>query len=105
ECDGEDARPHPLGPGAHGPSARGGGLTQIKAARQGACEFPRMTEATPPGRLILIDDDADVLNALRFTFEADGYEVLALASGEALLDDPPRAKRTCIVIDQRLPGL
>jgi FixJ family two-component response regulator len=57
------------------------------------------------GRLILVDDDPGVRSALRFTFEADGYEVATFGSGEELLDDPPRGERTCIVIDQRLPGL
>ncbi|MBS0385216.1 MAG: response regulator [Proteobacteria bacterium] len=61
----------------------------------------------PPtlGRLILVDDDPGVRNALRFTFETDGYDVVAFGSGEELLNDPPRGERTCIIIDQRLPGL
>jgi two-component system, LuxR family, response regulator FixJ len=55
--------------------------------------------------LFIVDDDPDVLAALKFTFEADGYEVVALTSGEALLSDPPRHDHACIIIDQRLPGL
>ena len=64
-----------------------------------------MRNAAEPDRLIVIDDDPDVLNALKFAFEADGYEVSAFGSGEAVLKDPPRAPNTCLVIDQRLPGL
>src|SRR5262249_30169673 len=55
--------------------------------------------------LVLIDDDPHVLSALRFAFEADGYEVSAFASGEALLASPPMAANVCIVIDHRLSGL
>ncbi len=58
-----------------------------------------------PGRLFLVDDDPAVLASLRFKFEADGYNVVALTSGEALINDPPQDDRACIVIDQRLPGL
>ena len=59
----------------------------------------------PPGRLFLVDDDPAVLAALRFRFEADGYNVVAMTSGEDLIEDPPLDDRSCIVIDQRLPGL
>ena len=58
-----------------------------------------------PGRLILVDDDPHVLGALKFAFEADGYAVSTFSSGEAVLKDPPREANTCLVIDQRLPGL
>ncbi len=57
------------------------------------------------GYLVLIDDDPHVLNALSFAFEADGYEVSTFGSGEELLKSPPPGAGTCIVIDQRLPGL
>jgi FixJ family two-component response regulator len=64
-----------------------------------------MPSAPGPGRLILIDDDADLRGALRFRFEADGFEVLTFASGEELLATLPDGGSACIVIDQRLPGL
>jgi two-component system, LuxR family, response regulator FixJ len=55
--------------------------------------------------LVLVDDDPHLLNALRFAFETDGYQVTALKTGEALLESPPTGAQTCIVIDERLPGL
>ena len=64
-----------------------------------------MYNTRQPDRLVLIDDDPDVLSALKFAFETDGYEVSAFSSGEAVLKDPPRTSNTCLVIDQRLPGL
>jgi len=71
-----------------------------------ALHFKRMDFTAPAtGRLFLVDDDPAVLAALRFTFEADGYNVVALTSGEALINDPPCEDHACIVIDQRLPGL
>lgn len=56
-------------------------------------------------RVVLVDDDPHVLNALRFAFETEGYEVLALRSGEELLKATLPTSNTCIVIDHRLGGL
>ena len=65
-----------------------------------------MPSAEPlhPGRLFIVDDDVHVLSSLRFSLEADGYEVVTLSSGEALIEYPPLGTRDCIIIDQRLPG-
>jgi len=65
-----------------------------------------MSDALEPARLVLIDDDPHVLNALKFAFEADGYDVSTFNSGEAVLAHlPHETANTCFVIDQRLPGL
>ena len=66
-----------------------------------------MPSADPPhpGRLFIVDDDAHVLSSLRFALEADGYEVVTLTSGEALIETSPSGARDCIIIDQRLQGL
>lgn len=56
-------------------------------------------------RLVLVDDDPHVLNALRFAFETEGYNVRTHKRGEDVLTDPPTEPRTCLVIDERLPGL
>jgi FixJ family two-component response regulator len=56
------------------------------------------------GRVVLVDDDPSLLHALRFSFEADGYDVTALSSGEALLKAALDDERLCIVIDERLSG-
>jgi FixJ family two-component response regulator len=60
---------------------------------------------TFPGRLVVVDDDPHVRGALRFAFETEGYEVRTCASGEEILAAPPREAATCLVIDQRLPGM
>lgn len=56
-------------------------------------------------RLVLVDDDLDVLSALRFAFETEGYEVRTFQRGEDLLASPPTEPETCLVIDERLPGI
>jgi two-component system, LuxR family, response regulator FixJ len=60
---------------------------------------------TFPGRLVVVDDDPHVLGALRFAFETEGYEVRTCANGEEVVAVPPREACTCLVIDQRLPGI
>lgn len=62
-----------------------------------------MLRPTPLTRLIIIDDDPDVLNALRFAFEVDGYAVKTFVTGEAALADLPFSA-ACIIIDENLPG-
>lgn len=56
-------------------------------------------------RLIIVDDDPDVLNALRFAFETEGYVVRTHTRGEDVLAEPPLEPGTCLVIDERLPGI
>jgi FixJ family two-component response regulator len=60
--------------------------------------------ARPDARTVLIaDDDADVLNALRFALELEGYQVGAFDTGSALLDAASAGEAACLVIDQILP--
>lgn len=55
-------------------------------------------------RLVLIaDDDGEVLNALRFALELEGYQVGAFETGRALHEAASRAHAACLVIDQKLP--
>jgi len=55
--------------------------------------------------LIVVDDDPHVRHALQFAFETDGYEVSAYGRGEDLLAASPFGGTTCLVIDERLPGI
>ena len=61
--------------------------------------------ADDPDCLILVDDDADVLTAMRFAFETYGYRVSTYRSAEDLLAAPAPDLCACIVIDYRLPGV
>jgi FixJ family two-component response regulator len=66
----------------------------------------RRTEMTarPDARLVMIaDDDGEVLNALRFALELEGYQVGAFETGSALLEAAGNTPAACLVIDQKLP--
>lgn len=54
--------------------------------------------------LILVDDDAAVLNALKFVFEVDGFEVRAYPNAESLLRERKFPQAGCLILDYRLPG-
>lgn len=54
--------------------------------------------------VLVVDDDRDLLAALRFSLEADGYRVLAFESAEALLATEEDGQAvSCLVIDYVLP--
>lgn len=54
----------------------------------------------------IVDDDLDLLAALRFALEIDGYSVRAYSSAEALIAESDRAPAAaCLVLDYLLPGM
>lgn len=55
--------------------------------------------------IIVADDDAALCAALKFSLEAEGFEVETCGSGEALLSRPLPADGACLLVDERLPGL
>ena len=64
-----------------------------------------MLTRPPKAYLVVVDDDPHVLGALRFAFETEGYEVRTCGSGEELLACPPSEPHTCLIVDERLPGI
>ena len=55
--------------------------------------------------VILVDDDAPLRAALKFSLELEGFEVRAYDSGEAMLKAALPRHDGCLVLDQVLPGL
>jgi FixJ family two-component response regulator len=57
-------------------------------------------------RLIaIIEDDSDVLSALRFALEADGYAVCGFRDATQALGSSCIDHADCLVIDYGLPGM
>jgi FixJ family two-component response regulator len=67
----------------------------------------RFSEAQTSRPIVcIVEDDTDLLGALRFALQIDGYAVHTYASGEALLADAdPARQAACLVLDYLLPGL
>lgn len=55
--------------------------------------------------ILLVEDDPAVVSALKFSLELEGFEVIAYADGEALLDSRPWPQTGCLVLDYKLPGM
>lgn len=56
-------------------------------------------------KVLLVDDDAQILRALRILLEARGYEVLLASDGRAALDAAARSHPDLVVLDLGMPGL
>ena len=65
--------------------------------------LPAQTSARPPHLIAVVEDDAPLLNAIRFSLEAEGYSVLTFESGESLLAAKGLDEVACFVIDHKLP--
>lgn len=55
-------------------------------------------------KIVLVDDDAEVLDACRLTLELEGFEVAAKRSAEAALPLLSRDSPAVLVSDVRMPG-
>ena len=60
---------------------------------------------TAPGRLLLVDDEAPVLEMLADYFVGRGYAVTAVASGEKALAAFTRERPAVVLLDIRMTGL
>jgi len=56
-------------------------------------------------KVILVDDDQEVLDAYRLTLELDGFDVIAVGSARAGLDILSPGLPVAVVSDVRMPGL
>jgi len=56
-------------------------------------------------RILIADDDPQILRALRITLAARGYEVTVAADGRAALDAATRTHPDIVVLDLGMPGL
>lgn len=55
--------------------------------------------------VVVIDDDAAVSHALKFSLELDGFHVRTYPDGDALLAAAALPERGCLVLDMNLPGM
>jgi FixJ family two-component response regulator len=55
--------------------------------------------------VVLVDDDAALRTALKFSLEIEGYQVQACESGEDLLAAPLPMRDACLVLDYNLAGM
>ncbi|MCX5687872.1 MAG: response regulator [Candidatus Omnitrophica bacterium] len=56
-------------------------------------------------RILIVDDEEDILNVLRFRLEANNYEVLSASDGQEGLNKARSEKPNLIILDLMLPKL
>lgn len=57
------------------------------------------------GRVLVVDDDADVRDSLAILLTRSGYRVDCYESARALLDIPALNERACVLADVRMPEM
>ena len=60
---------------------------------------------TDEGRVLVVDDDPQILRAVRTTLQAHGLEVLTAGNGETAIDVLTDAEVDLVVLDLGLPGI
>jgi CheY-like chemotaxis protein len=63
------------------------------------------THSTPPGRILVIDDEAVVRDLLVRVLSDVGHEVIAVETGEAALQQLAARPFDILVVDKNLPGI
>jgi len=58
-----------------------------------------------PHKVVVIEDEVDILENLRFNLEREGFEVVCAADGAQGLDAVRREKPDLVLLDLLLPGL
>jgi FixJ family two-component response regulator len=78
------------------------------SVKQASEEQPLTAAAqSAPGKpvIVIVDDDFAVRNSLAFALTEEGFLVRTYCSAEMLLNDTLLSDASCLVIDQKLPGL
>lgn len=65
--------------------------------------IPSPQHGPPRPSVVLVDDDPDLLRALVFRMETEGFRVAAFATADAILDLPAAPDTDCLVVDHNLP--
>ncbi len=62
-------------------------------------------DITDTGRILIVDDEVDLLHSLTAFFEDEGFSVWAAASGEEALAILEKEPMDAVIVDMRLPGI
>ncbi|MGH9199557.1 MAG: PP2C family protein-serine/threonine phosphatase, partial [Acidimicrobiia bacterium] len=60
---------------------------------------------TRASRILVIDDNPNDVNVVRYRLEREGYQVISATSGEQGLELARTASPDCILVDLRMPGM
>ncbi len=66
---------------------------------------PRQHDTPPPTRILIADDEPQVLDLIRQLLVHRGYEVATASSGEEALQAVPTFRPDVLLVDMAMPGL
>ena len=55
--------------------------------------------------ILVLENDAAVRNSMKFSLEAEGYQVRAYSKARDVLEAPDLSEIDCLVVDYRLEGM
>ena len=64
-----------------------------------------MSENVSSIRIVVVDDDQPLREALESMLKAAGFRVAIFSSAEEYLASPERQSASCLILDVRLPGM
>lgn len=64
-----------------------------------------MSETVGKGRVLIVEDEAKIVELLRLYLERDGYQVSAAADGPQALELAEKEKPDLVLLDLNLPGM
>jgi hypothetical protein len=70
----------------------------------GAYECPEDDRGDPAVRILVVDDDADLREAIAFTLKSAGFAVATAADGPTALTTVAAARPDLVVLDVMMPG-
>lgn len=66
---------------------------------------PKTPATPPPQRILVVDDEEDLLELVRYNLAKEGYEVECVGSGEEALASARRSPPDLVVLDLMLPAV
>ena len=56
-------------------------------------------------RILIVDDDADLIEGLRWYLEAEGFQVIAASDGEAAIETFRKERPDLVILDIMMPKM
>ena len=64
---------------------------------------PSPADSVPPKRILLVDDDAEIIEVMRYALEGKGYQVLIARDGNQGLAVVEREDPDLVILDMMMP--